>query len=384
MIKKIASFILIGILTALLFETGWTFWLGAKAKMQPIKVRPIYPWSFYTLKGEHIGGHGFFLRLANHPFVQYINLPNQKLPIFTINSMGFRGKEISKEKGSKKRIVIMGGSAAFGAGAWSDEETFASHLQKLLPETEVINAAIVGHLSGNELVYLINDIVDLKPDLVIAMDGYNDVADQLYNGERDVHTLGANVTFFLVQERLVQIRFADSFNLPYRLLSCQPFIFRQIYQSYLKLIDKIMRRPATEPKLYNTNPELFKKRMQDVIDTYVKNIVKMNALSEVFGAKFVSFRQPHISSFNIKKFDYWVRNEDIKMFAEKTTARLETEKIRQINLNDPKYPYSEASFTDALHFTDEGAALTAQIAAQYIKNENLLASSAASETSPAA
>jgi hypothetical protein len=49
----------------------------------------------------------------------------------------------------------------------------AADLAGLL-DAEVINAAVIGHGSGQELTYLLNDLVDLHPDLVSALDGWND------------------------------------------------------------------------------------------------------------------------------------------------------------------------------------------------------------------
>ena len=48
----------------------------------------------------------------------------------------------------RKRIVLVGGSAAFGTGLNSDSETFAHQLEKELESVEVINAAVIGHKSG--------------------------------------------------------------------------------------------------------------------------------------------------------------------------------------------------------------------------------------------
>jgi len=41
-------------------------------------------------------------------------------------------------------------------------------------DVEVINAAVVGHSSGQGLVSLVMELVDLQPDLVIALNGWND------------------------------------------------------------------------------------------------------------------------------------------------------------------------------------------------------------------
>ena len=78
----------------------------------------------------------------------------------------------------------------------NDDETFGQHLEHLL-NAEVINAAIVGHASGQELVYLLTELVDLQPDLVITLDGWNDY---------DLHPLtskfGGSNGFWQIEEQL--------------------------------------------------------------------------------------------------------------------------------------------------------------------------------------
>src|SRR4029450_7822498 len=125
------------------------------------QVRPYYWWTFHTHDGIPIGRSSGPLKLALHPFAGYANLPNQKTPHFSINNLGFRGGDIRKDEKTQKRIIVVGGSTAFGTGLQHDAETFAQHLEHLL-NAEVINAAVIGHGSGQELVYLLTDLVDLQ------------------------------------------------------------------------------------------------------------------------------------------------------------------------------------------------------------------------------
>src|SRR5215475_5923126 len=137
------------------------------------QVRPYYWSSFHTHDGIALGTRSGPLKLALHPFVGYSNLPNQKTPHFSNNNLGFRGGDIRQDETTKKRIIVVGGSTAFGTGLENDDETFEQHLEYLL-NAEVINAAVIGHASGQELVYLLTELVDLQPDLVITLNGWND------------------------------------------------------------------------------------------------------------------------------------------------------------------------------------------------------------------
>lgn len=78
--------------------------------------------------------------------------------------MEFRGQETELVHGPKKRIVLVGGSTAFVTGLDNDSETFSSQLENVL-NVEVINGAVIEHSSGQELAFLLMNLVDLQPDL---------------------------------------------------------------------------------------------------------------------------------------------------------------------------------------------------------------------------
>jgi hypothetical protein len=75
----------------------------------------------------------------------------------TINSLGFRGREFDPERpDGDLRIVVLGGSAALGAGV-RDDETIPAYLDveiedQLACPVEVINGAVAGHMSAQELL----------------------------------------------------------------------------------------------------------------------------------------------------------------------------------------------------------------------------------------
>jgi len=107
--------------------------------------------------------------------------PNQKSRSIHINSEGFRGPEISKEKpDGTYRIFLVGGSTAFGSGV-KDDETPSAHLQKLFEDAkldfkvEVINAGIPGAWSYGEVKFVKERLMEYEPDLFIIYDGVNDL-----------------------------------------------------------------------------------------------------------------------------------------------------------------------------------------------------------------
>ncbi|MBN1210986.1 MAG: SGNH/GDSL hydrolase family protein [candidate division Zixibacteria bacterium] len=97
---------------------------------------------------------------------------------YHINSHGFRGPEFEKEK-KNYRILALGNSCTFGWGVDQDY-TWVSQLEKILerqfPDNncEVINAGIPGYSSHQGKILLKEKLLDLKPDMVLIMFGWND------------------------------------------------------------------------------------------------------------------------------------------------------------------------------------------------------------------
>jgi len=82
------------------------------------------------------------------------------------------------------RIILTGGSTAFGSGAPAQDRTIAGYLEKLLTETptrdaidryEVVTAANPAWATTHERILIENRLSELEPDLVISFSGDNDV-----------------------------------------------------------------------------------------------------------------------------------------------------------------------------------------------------------------
>ncbi len=126
--------------------------------------------------------HSFFKERdiqSFHPFLQ--SVPVKGDHEFHINSAGFRGREIQKEKSPGiYRIFIMGGSAAFGINV-SYEKSLSAILEEKLqvryPERkiEVINAAVPWYSTEHSLISYLFDVKDYQPDMIIMWHGINDL-----------------------------------------------------------------------------------------------------------------------------------------------------------------------------------------------------------------
>ena len=100
-----------------------------------------------------------------------------------INELGFRGREITREKGDRYRIVALGESTTFGATLEASDRPWPEVLQERIDRelvcdkpVQVINAGIPGFTHANNLARLALDIFPLESDLIISYHGYNGFA----------------------------------------------------------------------------------------------------------------------------------------------------------------------------------------------------------------
>ena len=147
--------------------------------------------------------------------VGYQLLGTQQSKYWQINSAGFRDREeIATVKPKDEiRIFLLGNSTAFGYGSLNNQTTIGAYLEQrldrrlkqqqtspqlykpdVLPfdKTErqkylakpakiksgnyrVINAGVPGYASGNELAQLALQVLKYKPDLIVVLDGYEDL-----------------------------------------------------------------------------------------------------------------------------------------------------------------------------------------------------------------
>lgn len=104
----------------------------------------------------------------------WISKPNLRdMPVFdnkvlNTNSKGIRGlTEYSYNKEQDKtRILVLGDSYTFGEEV-SDNETYSFYLQKMIPNSEVINLGIHGYGHDQMLIFLKEEGLRYKPDIII-------------------------------------------------------------------------------------------------------------------------------------------------------------------------------------------------------------------------
>lgn len=90
-----------------------------------------------------------------------------------INAQGFRGPDWPATRAGL-RVLLLGDSLAFGWGVpWS--ETFGARLAAARPDWEVLNAAVSGYATDQELLLLRRLLPERQPDLVLCVFCGNDL-----------------------------------------------------------------------------------------------------------------------------------------------------------------------------------------------------------------
>ncbi len=378
--------ILCGVAIALVVtEWGLQVFHKRRERVLQEQVEPYYPWSLYTGRGEKISLQSGYLKLVMHPFVGYRTMPSQKTPYFSINSLGFRGKDFEQGEGQDQdqqgrgRIVVVGGSTAFGTGLRSNEETFAAHLERLLPDKQVINAAVIGYQSGQELVWVLTHLVDLRPEMVIVLDGFNDFG-QVLSQEQDFNRLGIN-GFDELEEQLRMLYVVSASSCVGKLAAVPTLMFPHVWQTFKEI------RSRTGEALYRALVRwgvfrflkrvglwtegikpAFDRRIDLISRRYAVNMIKMRNVLKGFDADFLCLLQP---DGELVQTDSRTKGalsaEHYGLFREKAKSLLQQEGVAVVDLNEYGERLRSEMFMDRAHLDSQGNRIMAEIAVEAIK-----------------
>ena len=309
-----------------------------------------YSLSIFNHKGERISKRRGRLRLLLDPFTIYRNYPNQDHGSYSIDENGFRKGYRDRE--APRRVMVIGGSAAFGQGLENNDQTFASLLSRKSGEYDVLNAAVVGFLSGQELAGMVQRLDSFRPDLYIVFDGWNDVFDPLiFSGglPRNFGPIGFNNTFLVIEARL--------------------------RNSYLREHGEAGEIPdLPQPGRTLDKDEYFEK----IVRTYLENLSRMAAFARSRGAKFLVVFQPEVGNMKTrsnreeKYLRKWERSYDYlkKRVPERYRDLLAAagefcaeNNIPYIDINEePEFSEnSQTLFYDVVHPNPAGHAIIAEL-----------------------
>lgn len=328
------------------------------------------------------------------PFLQSRIAKQENLPV---NSLGFRGEEISRTKPKDTyRIVILGGSTVLNREV-TYEKNAARLLEKQLrqkfPQThiEVINAGKDYYTSEHSLIQFMFKVSDLDPDLIIMWHGVNDMwascllEGQLTHGDYKSdysHLYGAvsNIIFGYFQPKPV---------IQFKLLSFD-FLIKSLQDNiYSDLISNIKERKiALAVQEYKENKNTIKVHDFPSIDAYKRNLTYLISLTKNKNIPLILGNQANLyknnNSFSEVKAMYYRRcmkdgkDYDIEslkygldLFNAATKDIAAKNNIMFIDF-DKQIPKNLNYFIDNVHYTEAGNELIAQTLYKYIIENNII------------
>ena len=137
---------------------------------------------FYTSQFDRLGHDIFYTSAGSRPHFRLRPGSRGRMmncPI-SINSLGFRGPEISASKDGAYRIVALGESTTFGMTLQPDDKPWPEVLEQIIRQhlptrrpVQVINAGVPTYSLQDSLDRLPREILPLQPDLIISYHGAN-------------------------------------------------------------------------------------------------------------------------------------------------------------------------------------------------------------------
>lgn len=307
----------------------------------------------------------YFKRVASHEKIQELcsddenfeydvnvirkNKPNQHLNTININSFGFRGEEISLDKPSEEyRIIVVGGSTAFGLGSTNDKTTIPSFLEDKLRtlknnvKINVINAGIIAATSADEVYYIKTELIDFEPDLFIIFDGYNDS----FNVKIKDHELGD--TFEMFENRNDFEKFVKKY---FKIFATPNVIFTQThdYMQYLYLTDDIKKR----------NTEAWVNRWNDLCKT--KDFEVMVILQPMLGTS-----DRILSDSEEKYFGHYKSQKILELWNDLKNSFHRITECNTVYLGDAFDGFNDEVYFSPVHTTDFGNKIIAEKIAEKV------------------
>jgi len=186
------------------------------------------------------------------------------------------------EQGKTVRIVALGGSTTDGNNAFN--LSWSKVLLRLMEErgieAQILNGGVAGYTSSQELLKLIRDVLPLEPDIIVSLDGVNDLG--------YVHAIPEHPMVHEYQQYVME--YLANGPEPYFL----PNTIHLLNLSFkrVKLFDD-NRRGIN----YGTTVNITSAK------EWERNVRMMHAVSEEYGIPFLVFLQPTlgVGKYNISK-----------------------------------------------------------------------------------
>lgn len=354
------------------------------------------------------------LKVKRSPSTGYDLVSPQKSEFLQINEQGVRDNDplpLAKPK-NEIRIFVLGGSTAFGQLNPNNEATISHRLEarlqqrvaqqknspakyrpdvfpffvptrqqlmKLPPKIRegnyrVINAAVPGYTSGNELAQLALKILPYQPDLIVVLDGYGDVMLSSQSPQTDI----PNIDEFLAD---AQGHFRNSLNLSFDQWVENTGLVKTIH-SFTQASNNTI--PAAETSLVvNNHGKALKHYLPDDqeelkrrVDRYRENHKRLISMAARSGIPVVLAVQPEITSRPVEKLssdEKAIRDrlgkEYIEEFpkaygefvkATQQLANIYPKNVKVVNFYNSNGAFPTPMFSDTVHLTDKANTVLAE------------------------
>jgi hypothetical protein len=219
-------------------------------------------------------------------------LPQMGEGTVRLNAEGFRIEReiINPKPADEVRIFVLGGSTVVGGRplASTIPAVIEAHLRANgLPQARVYNFGVLSFVSGQELALLVHRLTDLKPDLVVAYDGGNDLYEPWGYDPRP----GYPFNFITEEEAMSGLSNAEGAAKTIASLTRDS----ALVQALLGTMDwtaRVTIRMEGVRRAVNFGSAQWK---QDVVNAYARNIAAMCRVARANDALFAAFFQPMLA-----------------------------------------------------------------------------------------
>ena len=245
------------------------------------------------------------------------------------------------------RVFVLGGSAAYGVGASSNENRWYLVLERALSiglarEVRLIPSAMIGYVSTQERLVLDWVVLPRRPDAVVILDGFNDAALPAVFGTRpgDPYDQGLLYAEF----------YSPFFGLKKAFAKHSHFGRYLFYRSMSRAIAENERRILE-------NPRLLANYARSTASVYLDNTRHMLGRCKDQGVPGLVFLQP----VRVLTSKFHGTEENLDPFVTRSYEEI----LKNIRGLDPAYsihdlttvfntPGQEKWFMDSVHFEDSG------------------------------
>ncbi len=306
--------------------------------------------SYRAIKGKFLFQHKTEENtlFKEHPYLVGTPKENYQLPNlpdgFTIstNHYGHRVTKNYTPSDETINIICIGGSSTFGTGV-SDEESWPYILQKKIGKKyNVINLGVPGYSTLEGIIQLTTIIPELKPDILIIYQGWNDIRsynapikspDYLWHGSTQKDNLAVSSRSSIIE------------------------------YSFLNFLAKKIRQKISKNK--RDKNILLDSKDSYVDKIYMRNLKTIQLLSERLNIKQIYVPQVlHLEAYvkTEQDSDSWtphIKNKSIPELIKKFNA-LMSKAVKKNNNTIvidsilTKYQWNKEHFVDKGHFSKEG------------------------------